>query len=184
MSRAAGATWPGRLEYRTLPVPAILAHTILLEAGAVTFGIEYRQLDEAAILREYGPDSRAKFDGRRPAGMAEVVAEDGLALHVFDTRSGDEVLRFDCFEKAPHWHLLAPAISRNVVIEHDAAAHGPMLDWALRALATDLAGLLRSAGARGLAHRLDPERVAAALTSVGQTARYVAATGRPVQVEG
>ena len=173
-----------RLEYRTLPVPTILAHTILVEAGAVTFGIEYRQLDEAAILREYGPDSRAKFDGRRPAGMAEVVAEDGLALHVFDSHSGDEVLRFDCFEKAPHWHMLAPTISRNVVIEHDAASHGPLLDWALRALASDLAGLLRAAGARVLADRLDPERVAAALTSVGQTARYVAATGRPVRVEG
>ena len=184
MSPVAGATSPGRLEYRTLPVPAILAHTILVEAGAVTFGIEYRKLDEAAILREYGPDSRAKFDDRRPAGMAEVVAEDGLALHVFDTRSGDEVLRFDCFEKAPHWHLLAPAISRNVVIEHDAAAHGPLLDWALRALGSDLAGLLRAAGARVLADRLDPERVAAALTSVGQTARYVAATGRPIRVEG
>src|SRR5262245_28853475 len=148
MSQAEGNTAPGRIEYSTLPVPAILAHTILVEAGAVTFGIEYRQLDEAAILNEYGPDSRAKFDGRRPAGMAEIVTEDGLALHVFDSRSGDEVLRFDCFENAPHWHLLAPAISRNVVIEYDACAHGPLLDWALRALASDLAGLLRAAGAR------------------------------------
>ena len=173
-----------RLEYRTLPVPTILAHTILVEAGAVTFGIEYRQLDEAAILREYGPDSRAKFDGLRPAGMAEVVEEDGLALHVFDSSNGDEVLRFDCFEKAPHWHLLTPAISRNVVIEHNAATHGPLLDWALRALASDLAALLRTAGARALADRLDPERVAAVLPSVGQIARYVAATGRPVRVEG
>jgi hypothetical protein len=174
----------GRIEYRTMPVPAFPEHTVVIGAGAVSFGIEYRHLDQAAILAEYGPDSRARFGGVRPAGMAEVVEEDGLSLHVFDSQSGEERLRFDCFEDAPHWHLLDPARSRNSVIEHDARAGGPLLEWALQALRTRLRELLQQAGARPLAERLDDDLIGAALTSVAQTARYVAAAGRPVRVNG
>jgi hypothetical protein len=172
-----------RIEYSTLPVRAFLEHTVLVPAGAVSFGIEYRRLDEAAILAEYGPDARAKFDHRRPAGMAERVEEDGLSLHVFDAASGEERLRFDCFESAPHWHLLDPRRSRNVVIEHD-PARGPLLEHALRLLGTRLRALLREAGAAPLARALDDEQIAAALTGVAQVARYVAAARRPVRVEG
>jgi hypothetical protein len=172
-----------RIEYRTLPVRAFLEHTVLVPAGAVSFGVEYRRLDEAAILAEYGPDSRVKFGHRRPAGMAEVVEEDGLSLHVFDAASGEERLRFDCFDSAPHWHLLDPARSHNVVIEHD-PARGPLLEHALCLLRTRLRALLREAGAGQLARRLDDGEIAAALTSVAQVARQVAAAGRPVRVEG
>ena len=34
----------------TLPVPAFLEHTARFVAGPVTIGVEYRVLDEAAIL--------------------------------------------------------------------------------------------------------------------------------------
>ncbi len=171
-----------RLEYRTLPVRAYMEHTVCVPAGAVTFGIEYRHLDEAAILAEYGPDARSRFDGKRPAGMAEVVEEDGLALHVFDSGTGEERLRFDCFDDAPHYHLLAPARSSNVVIEHDAASLGPLLEWALAQLRTRLPELLREAGADGIADRVDDQLVTGALRTVEQTARYVTAAGRPVRV--
>jgi hypothetical protein len=170
------------IEYHTLPVPVFDEHTVRIAAGAVVFGVEYRHLDEDTVLRFYGPDSREKFGNVRPAGMGEVVEEDGLSLHVFDRGSGAEVLRFDCFDDAPHYHLLDAASSRNVVIEHDAATDGPLLEWAVRRLRTGLPELLDAAGARSLARAVDPSAVAESLDSVAQVARYVLAAGRPVPV--
>jgi len=173
----------GRLEFSTLPVPAFAEHTVTVKAGVVTFGVEYRHLDEATILEYYGPDSREKFGGRMPAGMKAVVEEDGLALHVFDSGTGDELLRFDCFAEAAHWHLLSATDARNVVIEHDVTADGPLVEWALTAMRDDLRALLREAGADAIADALDDDVVASALDTVAQTARYVAAAGRPVRVD-
>ncbi len=171
----------GRIEYSTLPIPTFLEHTVIVKAGAVDFGVEYRLLDEETILAVYGPDARAKFGGVRPAGMAAVVEEDGVSLHVFDAATGDERLRFDCFADAPHYHLLTPGQSRNVVIEHDPAA-GPLLEWALDRLATALPELLEEAGAADVAARLDPAAVAAGLSTARHVARYVEAAGRPVPI--
>ncbi len=171
----------GRIEYTTLPVPVFLEHTVIVHAGAVDFGVEYRRLDEETIFAAYGPGARDKFGGVRPAGMAEVVEEDGISLHVFDAANGEERLRFDCFDDAPHYHLLAPAASQNVVIEHDPAT-GPLLEWALDRLRTSLPDLLDEAGAADLAARLDPSVVASALETVRQAARYVEAAGRPVLI--
>jgi hypothetical protein len=172
----------GRIEYHTLPVRAFMQHTVCVPAGAVVFGVEYRHLDEATILAEYGPDAEAKFGGVRPAGMGQVVEEDGVSLHVFDSGNGDELLRFDCFDDAPHYHLLAPRESRNIVIEHDSPTLGPLLDWAITQLRTQLPALLGEAGAQGVADRLDATAVADAVQTVDQVARYVSAAGRPVLV--
>ena len=172
----------GRIEYRTLPVPAFPQYTVRIAAGAVTFGVEYRHLDEATILAQYGSDARDLFDGKRPAGMGEIVEEDGLALHVFETSSGDELLRFDCFDFAAHYNFLTPAESRNVVIEHDVASDGPLLDWALVALRKNLRGMLTEAGADAVAAEVDDDVVTVALDTVEQTSRYVVAAGRPVAV--
>jgi len=172
----------GTIEYRTLPVPPFDEHTVKVAAGAVTFGVEYRHLDEATILAFYGPDARDKFDNVRPAGMAEVVEENGLSLHVFDTATGAEIIRFDCFDDAPHYHLLDATRSRNVVVEHDASQDGPLLEWALSELRTRLPDLLEQAGASDLAKVVDTALVDDALNSVGQLTRYVLAAGRPVRV--
>jgi hypothetical protein len=171
----------GRIEYRTLPVPAFDEHTVKIAAGAVTFGVEYRHLDEATILAFFGPDSRDKFDNVRPAGMGEVVEEDGLSLHVYSTATGAEILRFDCFDDAPHYHLLDPDRVRNVVIEHD-PGDGPLLDRALSMLGDELPRLLTDAGADALAQDVDLSTVAPAIDTVAQVSRYVLAAGRPVLV--
>jgi hypothetical protein len=110
------------------------------------------------------------------------VEEDGVSLHVVDRASGNELLRFDCFDDAPHYHLLAPEQSRNTVIEHDAASLGPLLDWSLVQLRTDLPGLLRDAGAEALAGAVDTEAVRTAVQTVEQVARYVTVAGQPVRV--
>lgn len=171
------------LDYGTLPVPAFAEHTVRIPAGAVTFGVEYRHLDEEMILAFYGPESRAKFGDRRPAGMAAVVEEDGLSVHVFETATGHEVLRFDCFDDAPHFHLLDVPRSANRVFNHD-PAQGRLLDWALARMRDDLASLVAAAGSAHAAEALDDEVVAPALDLVDQVARYVEAAGRPVPVTG
>ena len=160
------------LTYRTLPVPAFEDHTTTFLAGVVTVGVEYRFLDEATILEFYGADARAKFDNVAPAGMGDVVEEDGLCLHVFGAGDGLEYLRFDCFDDAPHYHYLDPHTPRNVVVEYDAVANGPMLEWALgTALCTRLADMLRYAGAAQLAARVDPTEIARVVPTLAEEAR-------------
>jgi hypothetical protein len=107
--------------------------------------------------------------------MSGVVEEDGLCLHVFGTDDGLEYLRFDCFDDAPHYHYLNPHAPRNVVVDYDAVANGPILDWALRALRTRLPEMLRHAGAPELAARVNPVEVAQVLPDVTrETARALA----------
>jgi hypothetical protein len=168
------------ITYRTLPVPAFPEHTAMVPAGAITIGVEYRRLDEAVILRFYGPDARAKFDNVAPAGMGAVVEEDGIALHVFATADGAERLRFDCFDDAPHWHELDPAGPRNVVHELD-----PTVDavaWALAAIEERVAPLLRQAGAADLADAVDDALVAAAMPAVRAEVERMRRAGAPVLV--
>lgn len=169
------------IAYATLPVPAFDAFTRRIPAGAITFGVEYRQLDEAVILAHYGPDARAKFGHVMPAGFAGAVDEDGLCLHVFASADGAEILRFDCFEDAAHFHLLDPRIPRNIVIEHDTARAGPLLDWALEALRSRAGELLRQAGAADLARAIEPDRIAGALVEVERACREAVAIGAPIR---
>jgi hypothetical protein len=168
--------------YETLPVPAFEEYTVRVDAGAVVFGVEYRRLDEDTILAAYGPDARALFGNVVPAGMGAVVEEDGLSLHVFSAVSGDERLRFDCFDDAPHHHLLDPAASRNVVVEHDTDRLGPPFEWALDQLRTGLGSLLETAGAHDEAASLDAATVEHALERVERIARRMIEMGRPVTV--
>ena len=91
--------------------------------------------------------------------MGDIVEEDGLCLHVFGTDDGLERLRFDCFDHAPHYHYLDPHAPRNVVVEYDTVANGPMLDWALdTALRSRLADMLRPRGRRATRARVDGAR--------------------------
>ena len=169
------------ITYRTLPVPAFDEFTARIPAGAVTFGVEYRRLDEAVILDFYGPDARSQFDDVTPAGMEGTVEEDGLCLHVFGTSDGAEYLRFDCFEEAAHYHLLDPHTPRNVVVEHDVARQGPLLDWALEALRNRLPELLAEAGASDLSAAVDPGQVAHALEAVQAEVERALAAGAPIR---
>ena len=169
------------IRYSTLPVPAFDAFTTRISAGVVTFGVEYRHLDEAGILAYYGPDARAKFDHRAPAGFDGPVEEDGLCIHVFGTADGAEYLRFDCFEEAAHYHLLDPDKPTNVVIEHDVEREGPLLDWALRMLRNDLPALLEQAGASDLARAVDLEIVRSSLDRVARECTRALAAGEPIK---
>lgn len=169
------------IEYRTLPVPAFDQYTARFDAGPVVFGVEYRVLNEATILEFYGDDARSKFDNKVPAGMGAVIEEDGLALHVF-AHDGRELLRFDCFDDAPHYHYLDPTVPRNIVIEHDAVASGPIIPWAFHTLRTRLGAMLTHIGAGDLAAALHQPTVDATLDLVEAEAARMLAVGAPVAV--
>ncbi len=73
-----------------------------------------------------------------------VEGDRGLAIHVFGPTSDsqeEEVLRFDCFEKDPHYHL-AWSYRNDPFIRIDA---GDPFGWALSKLAGDIQTLLQAA---------------------------------------
>jgi hypothetical protein len=173
----------GVIEYRARPARSLPQHTVRIAGGAVDLGVEFRHLDESGVLAEFGPGAEARFNGgQRPAGMGAVLNEHGVSLHVWRVDTGDEVFRADCFAESPHIHFLtAGDPPRNVVVEHD-PADGPLLEWAISQLADDPGGLLRRAKADDVADALDADRVAEAVRTLAQVARYVEAAGRPVVV--
>lgn len=156
-------------------MPAFEERTVRFVAGAITIGVEHRLLDEGTILAFYGADARAKFDNVAPAGIGEVVREDGLSLHVFGTEDGLEYLRFDCFDDAPHYHYLDARATRNTVVEYDAVANGPMPVWALKTIGGRLPEMLAHAGATNLAPRVDAYDVRRVLPFVAARAERVLA---------
>ena len=76
--------------YEVLPIPAIARYTRILEAGCVSFGIEYRLLNEQIIAEEYGEDARAQFGNVTPDVLGDVIDEDGVSVHVFGSEDGQE----------------------------------------------------------------------------------------------
>jgi hypothetical protein len=117
---------------------ADLEKTIFIPAGALTFGIEYRHLQN----------------------------DQGLCIHVYrgpDYRN-DEVLRFDCFERQPHYHYAWSANDQYVPL--DPTADGEPLHWTLERLRTRLPAMLIRAGAPDLARTLDQRDIDAALPKI------------------
>ncbi len=80
----------------------------LIQAGAVTFGLEYRTLNEGA--------------------------EEGVCIHVYGEKlagQDKELLRFDCFRVAPHYHYRNATVKKNERLMLDFTAEGDALAWTL-----------------------------------------------------
>lgn len=167
--------------YQVLPIPALPEHTRMFEAGAVTFGVEYRLLDEAIIAAEYGADARAAFGNQLPPGLPAQLAEDGVSLHVFDSASGGEYLRFDCFADYPHYHYITPREGCQSVLEYDPVANGPIFDWLFARLRSELGAMLRHAKGSELAEKLDRAQLDRVLPEVEREVLAAAARGRPTR---
>jgi hypothetical protein len=111
----------------------------LIQAGAVTFGLEYRLLP-----------------GR----------DEGLCIHVYGNAlpgPDKELLRFDCFAVHPHYHYRNAAIQKNERLELDATAEGEPLAWALDKIRHRLPAMLLRWEAEAIARELDQRDVEAAL---------------------
>ena len=110
----------------------------LIHAGPLAFAIEYR------------------FVG----------GEQGPSIHVFGPRDGveEEILRFDCFDKIPHFHYGFSYIDQPMV-PIDPVAVGNPLDWVCDQIENNLPDMLTKADAKELTKECD-----------AQTLSYVADT--------
>jgi hypothetical protein len=152
--------------YDLMPIPPVEEHTELFEAGAVSFGVEYRLLDDAiaaasAVAAAAGNDA-----------APERLDDRGVSLHVFAEVGGRrvEVLRFDCFEEDPHYHYVSWEARSNEMLHIDPVADGDPLAWALERIRTRLPQMLERAGAVEAAGRVDLRRVDAVLPRVAEAA--------------
>lgn len=159
--------------YRIPPQPPDEAHTRWVPAGAITIGVEYRDVTPEGLVAtyEHDPDQLAEMLARSPEGG---FADEGVSLHVRGRDDGHEYLRFDVFDGEPHYHYVhrvpegEPVV--NQVVDFDVAAHGDMLPWALECIRSRLPAMLAVAGGTDLAKRLDPAAVAFALEEVAALA--------------
>ena len=144
--------------YGIPPQPPVEENTHWLEAGVVTIGVEYRDLDPESLRATYeGTDYLDELEEKSPEGG---FTDEGVSLHVRETDDGHEYLRFDVFDGDPHYHYVHKTVPGaepvNNVIEFDVHAHGEMLPWAIRCLRERLPAMLSEAGGGHLVDALDP----------------------------
>ena len=151
------------------PQPPVEEKTQRVPAGAVTFGVEYRDLDPDMLRATYAGDEAqlAELEEKSPEGG---FFDEGVSIHVFDSDDMHEYVRFDVFAGEPHYHYnhkVAPGGEVvNNVIDFDVVANGEMLPWVLAALRTRLPALLENAGGGHLVARLDQATIDAAVDQV------------------
>jgi hypothetical protein len=171
--------------YNMPPQPPEEDNTTYLDAGAVSIGVEYRVVDPEALRETYkdNPAQLAELEERSPEGG---FFAQGLSLHVIATADGHEYLRFDLFDDPPHYHYNHPVVDgryTNHVVDYDAVANGPMLDWTLSCLRTRLPEMLREAGGDAVAAQIDLREVGKVVSEVeALAARAVSGAGRPAEV--
>ena len=103
------------------------------------------------------------------------MADQGVSIQVAAEIEGRDVemLRFDCFDQAPHYHY-GPE-NHNERIFMDKTTVGNPIGWTLTQLRTRLPVMLTRAGYEDLAGQLDAGLVARKLDEVETTARDLAA---------
>jgi hypothetical protein len=115
----------------------------IIEAGPVRFGLEYRHLS----------------------------SDEGVAIHVLGDVGGEEVelLTFDCFVNAPHYHYGPRAKNQRLYL--DRTVNPDSLQWALDVFkGGKLAQMLERAGYRDHASGLNPAVLAAKLPQLETSA--------------
>lgn len=144
--------------YHMPPQPPVAELTRYLDAGAVSIGVEYRDLTPESLVETYkdNPKHLAELLEKSPPGG---FTDQGISLHVVGD-DGHEYVRFDVFDDEPHYHYVhntpPEADAVNNVVAFDVVAHGDMLPWAIGCLRDRLPGMLRRAGGHQVAERVDP----------------------------
>jgi hypothetical protein len=141
-----GARWEIGVRWDVPAIPPIEENTIYFEAGSILFGLENRILSPDIVGAHRAGDhlsheELAKYD------------DGGLSVHVFDASSRFEHLRFDLFNKDPHYHYLYPDYLLEV--SYDRYSNGDMWNWVMTCLRHRLAPMLQYASAGELANSLD-----------------------------
>lgn len=167
--------------YNMAPQPPSEADTRWFPAGALTLGIEYRDVSPDDLVELYKDD---------PAQLAELLekspeggfSDNGVSIHVRATDGGHEYLRFDVFDDEPHYHYIhdtAPGEEIvNNVVTFDTFAFGDMLPVAIGWLRHRLPEMLGRAGAEDLAAQVDPVVLSATIDQIEVIARAAQAEVR------
>jgi hypothetical protein len=156
------------------PQPPVAEDNHLLSAGAITFGVEYRDVDPESLRATYAGNAEqlAELEEKSPEGG---FYDRGVSIHVCGTDDGHEYVRFDVFDGEPHYHYIhrtAPGDDIvNNVIDFDSTAMGDMLPWALERIRTRLPEMLTQAGGGHLVSQLDEPLLAAVIDDVEAMAR-------------
>ena len=128
-------------------------HQERVEAGAIAFAMRYRD---------------------------DIAGDEGLCIEVRAAVDGEdtELLRFDCFRVAPHYHYGPQADDERLML--DLTAAGDALDWTLDCFERGRLGpMIERAGYPGVAESLDAGELAAAMPGVVRAAREIAAARQP-----
>jgi hypothetical protein len=106
------------------------------------------------------------------------MADQGLSIQVAADIDGRDVelLRFDCFDQAPHYHYGPENMNERIFMDKTTA--GNPIGWTLNQFRTRLPEMLTRAGYEELANQLDASLVAKKLDDVEAKAREIAATER------
>lgn len=149
------------------PIPPVESQTEYIKAGDVTFGIEYRLLDEAIGKANYGDRmiSNANQGHKGPYDR-------GVAVHIFDNKGGEltEWIKFDCFDEDPHIHYIDASNGVNDLRGIDIVADGDPLSFALDRIKARLPQMLVEAGGADIAERVDQASIDEALPRVTEAA--------------
>ena len=161
--------------YSVMPMPAIEEHTEYVEAGPLTFGIEYRVLE---------PKKASEYSWERVPAHGEVdkpatPKDAGVTIHVYETPGRIERLRFDCFLEDPHYHYINHREKINEFWTLDPFVTGAPLPWALNVLKSRLVPMLARASAGELAERVTQAGVDRALPRVAELAEAARTLGLP-----
>jgi hypothetical protein len=130
------------MEFPVMPVPPTPEHCIDVAAGGVTLVVEARDL----------ADERGRQASRSeaPADDSSTFDDFGASLHVMGP-DGAEYVRFDCFDKEPHYHYIRPSEGTNIIVRLDDVAEGDPIEWTVGRLQHRLPEMLEHAGAADVA---------------------------------
>lgn len=132
--------------YSVMPIAIVEEHCVEVPAGPVVFVVEARSLTLDAIVENEA--AQAASDGLQHDYMVDAG---GASLHVLDSETRVEYLRFDAFDHEPHYHYILNDEPGNVVVRFDDVAEGDPMAWTLRVVSNRLPEMLEHAHAAPLA---------------------------------
>ena len=107
----------------------------------------------------------------------DIAGDEGLCIEVRAELEGrdTELLRFDCFAVAPHYHYGPEADDDRLML--DATSAGDPLEWALGCFKRGrLRPMIERAGYQTIANALDEQAIAAALPKITAAAQAIVST--------
>ena len=169
--------------YNIPPEPPKEEHTQWFEAGNITIGVEYRDLNPDALVELYkdNPEHLKEMLEKSPDGG---FTDEGVSIHVKGTADGHEYLRFDVFDGEPHYHYVfnTPGEIANNVVVFDTLALGEMMPFAINCMRTRLAEMLPRARGEHLVAMLDQTKIDKVVDKVQAIAEKAQADMRAARV--